>query len=177
MGRASIPDRAMLFCSILHNPDAPLIQTLQKLIGEFGEMALETEPLEFTYTDYYRHEMGHPLYRVMTAFSELIERDCLPEIKTKTNEIEDLYRQDGKRLINIDPGLLTLENICLATTKPYSHRLYLGKGIWAEITLIYKGSSYQKLAWTYPDYASEDLIRVFNGLRDDYKRRVQCRQV
>lgn len=176
MGRASIPDRAMLFCSVLYHTGAPIVQAIRSLINEFGDTVLETEPMEFTFTDYYHHEMGRPLYRVMLAFSDLVERDSLPDVKNRTNRIEDGYRQDGKRRINLDPGLLTLENICLATTKPYSHRLYLGKGIWAEITLIYKGNSYQKLAWTYPDYASEDLVRFFNGLREDYRRRGPCRQ-
>jgi len=176
VGRASMPERAMLFCSILFHAEAPLIQAIHRLVSEFGDTLLETEPKEFTFTDYYHQEMGRPLYRVILAFSGLVERDCLPDVKSRTNEIEDEYRRDGKRKINLDPGLLTLENISLATTKPYSHRLYLGKGIWAEITLIYKGNSYQKLAWTYPDYASEDLIRVFNGLRDEHKRRIQCRQ-
>ena len=176
MGSASMPDRALLFCSVLYHAEAPLDQTIGTLISEFGETLLETEPMEFTFTDYYHREMGGPLYRVILAFAELVERDCLPDIKTRTNVIEDTYRRNGKRRINLDPGILTLENICLATTKPYSHRLYLGKGIWAEITLIYKGNSYEKLAWTYPDYASGYLVRIFNGLREDYKRRVQCRQ-
>lgn len=176
MGSASAPDSALLFCSALYHAEAPLDEAIRTLIGEFGDTLHESEPMDFTFTDYYHREMGRPLHRMIIAFSTLVERDCLPEVKTRTNDVEDSYRLNGKRRINLDPGILTLENVCLATTKPYSHRLYLGKGIWAEITLIYKGSSYQKLDWTYPDYASEPLIRIFNGLREDYKRRVPCRQ-
>jgi hypothetical protein len=70
-----------------------------------------------------------------------------------------------------------MENICLATTKPYSHRIYINQGIWAEVTLIYQGNSFHKLEWTYPDYASNELIRIFNELRETYRRRrLQCRE-
>lgn len=166
----------MLFCSVLYKADAPVTQAVQTLIDDYGDTVLQTEPMEFSFTDYYHHEMGSPLKRLILAFSDLVERDSLPDIKTRTNAIEDTFSRNGKRQINLDPGLLTLENICLATTKPYSHRLYLKNGIWAEVTLIYRGDSYHKLAWTYPDYASEDLVRIFNGLRQEYKRRIQCRQ-
>lgn len=176
MGRATIPEKSQLFCSVLYHPDVHLDQALRTLKHTFGDTVHETEPTLFTFTEYYHPEMGSPLCRAILAFSDLVERDCLPEVKSRTNMIEDDYRQEGRRMINLDPGILTLENICLATTKPYSHRLYLGRGIWAEVTLIYKGSSYQKLEWTYPDYASEALIRFFNSLREDYRRRIQCRQ-
>jgi hypothetical protein len=69
-----------------------------------------------------------------------------------------------------------LENICLATTKPFTHRIYLGKGIWAEITLIYRGESYRRLEWTYPDYGSDELIGIFNNLRETYRRRLRCQE-
>jgi len=176
VGRASKPGKAMLFCSVLYNIEAPVDQVIHTLTREFGETILSTEPMEFTYTDYYHQEMGKHLYRVILAFSNLVERDALPDIKTHTNEIENTYLKEGRRQINLDPGLMTLENICLATTKPYSHRMYLRKGIWAEITLIYTGNSYRKLEWTYPDYASDELVSLFNRLREDYKRRVQCLQ-
>lgn len=101
----------------------------------------------------------------------------MPEIKTEANKIENNFLEHGKRRINIDPGLITLENICLVTTKPYTHRIYLGKGIWSEITLIYKGESYQKLEWTYPDYGSKELIEFFNGIREQYKRGLRCHRV
>jgi hypothetical protein len=176
VGRACVPDKALLFCSVLYHRDAPLDRAIQALDTNFGHPAFTSESMPFNYTDYYRREMGEPLHRVILAFSELVGRDCLPDVKTRTNEIEDRFLKGGKRSINLDPGLLSLENICLATTKPYSHRFYLGKGIWAELTLIYRGNSYQKLEWTYPDYASDDLIRIFNHLRDDFKRRMPCRQ-
>jgi hypothetical protein len=77
--------------------------------------------------------------------------------------------------VNLDPGILSLENICLATTKPYSHRIYLAGGIWAEVTLMYRKDSYHPLEWTYPDYASQELLEIFAHLRILYKEKLRCR--
>jgi hypothetical protein len=118
--------------------------------------------------------MGPGLKRMIAAFEQLVPRDFMPEAKIKSNEIEDIFLTDGKRGINIDPGILSLENVCLATTKPYSHRIYLAQGIRAEVTLIYKGDTYRGLEWTYPDYASEELRSVFKEIRTIYKGRLKC---
>jgi hypothetical protein len=52
--------------------------------------------------------------------------------------------------------------------------MYLARGIWAEVTLIYKGETYSGLEWTYPDYASEELRSVFKEIRTIYKGRLKC---
>lgn len=174
MGRTSIPEDVMLFSSVLYHEKAPVDSVLSILNDRFGDTLLVTDPMPFTYTSYYHAEMGSPLSRILIAFSRLVPRDSMPAIKTGTNEIEYNFMKKGNRTINLDPGLITLENVCLATTKPYIHRIYLGKGIWAEVTLIYRGNSFQKLEWTYPDYASDELIQTFNGLRETYKRRYRC---
>jgi hypothetical protein len=162
---------------MIYNEKAPVDQAISMLMEKFGQSYMTTDAKAFNYTDYYCREMGSPLYRLILVFSELVERNSMPEIKTEANNIENNFLEQGNRRINIDPGLITLENICLATTKPYTHRIYLGKGIWAEITLIYRGESYQKLEWTYPDYGSNELIEFFNGIREKYKRRLRCHQV
>jgi hypothetical protein len=165
----------MLFISVLYREKAPVQEAVSFLKERFGETLLSTDPMPFTYTSYYRGEMGSPLFRVVLAFEKLVPRDSMPETKLFTNALEQTLARDGKRVINLDPGILSLENICLATTKPYSHRIYLSQGIWAEITLMFKGNSYQKLNWTYPDYASAGMIGIFNDMREKYRRRLRCR--
>ncbi len=174
MGKASPPEAVLLFSSILFREDAPLEGGKDLLLQRFGEACFVSGPLPFTYTDYYHREMGAPLARIVMAFSGLVPRDCLSEVKTVTNAIEERFLRNGSRTLNIDPGILSLENVCLATTKPYSHRIYLSQGIWAEVTLVFRRNSYQKLEWTYPDYASSEMIRIFNTLRDTYKRSIKC---
>ena len=91
------------------------------------------------------------------------------EIKRTTNKIENGYLQDGKRQVNIDPGYISLERLVLATGKNYTHRIYLSKGIFADLTLIFHKGSFSPLQWTYEDYASPEIIAFFNDVRDRYK--------
>jgi hypothetical protein len=177
VGTAIIPHDVMLFCSVLFNDNAPVDKVLSSLKRAYGEFVYKSETMPFDFTSYYEDELGSPLYRILVAFDTLIPRESMPEVKIMTNKIElDLMRGD-KRTVNLDPGILTLENVNLATTKPYSHRIYLKDGIWAEVTLIYTKNSYQPLEWTYPDYASEGLVRIFHELREIYKGRRRCQKV
>lgn len=176
MGNASLPEDVMLFVSVLYHEKAPVHEAVYSLKQRFGETSVSTDPMPFTFTSYYHEEMGSPLLRMVLAFENPVPRESLPETKLFTNALEETLAKDGKRTINLDPGILSLENICLATTKPYSHRIYLTQGIWAEITLIYQGNTYQKLDWTYPDYASAGMIGIFNNLREKYRRRLRCRE-
>jgi len=63
----------------------------------------------------------------------------------------------------------------LATTKNYAHRIYLGGGIYAEVTLRYQGGTFRPWPWTYPDYASPPLIAIFNHIRQLYVRQLRER--
>jgi hypothetical protein len=74
----------------------------------------------------------------------------------------------GGRKVNIDPGYLAASKFILATGKDYSHRIYLGKGIYGDLTLIVQKGAFTPLPWTYPDYASQPLIGLLNLLRQRY---------
>jgi len=69
------------------------------------------------------------------------------------------------RQVNIDPGYLDLAKLVLATTKDYAHRIFLRKGIFAEITLSFRGNSFSANEWAYPDYRSKEYIDIFNQIR------------
>ena len=91
-------------------------------------------------------------------------------IKERTNEIEGEWAEDGRRSINLDPGLLSLSSIVLATTKNRSHRIAIGRSLYAELTLIYQNRHFEALPWTYADYRSEEVQEVLLRLRDRYKQ-------
>ncbi len=93
----------------------------------------------------------------------------LASIKHRSNEIELEFRVGGKRQCNLDPGLISLWNFVLATGKVNAHRIYLGTGIYADLTLIFRSSSFQPLPWTYPDYASMEIRSILNDVRKNYK--------
>lgn len=164
------PLPAKLFMSILfcEAQKSQLGELVSRLEETFGPTDYTSECLKFDYTDYYAPEMGNDLSRVFVAFAPLIERDGIIEVKQKTNQLEMEYSDGEKRRFNLDPGLVTPENIMLSTNKNFTHRIYLGKGVYGEITLLFRNKSYRPLDWTFPDYASQQVIAIFMELRKRY---------
>lgn len=166
MGKIGHPRQVRLFASIIFHERADIAQVLSRLGKTIGPIEEKTGPALFTQTTYYAKEMGEGLRRFFVLFAPLFDRASLPDIKTATNEIEDFFAVDGGRTVNIDSGYIALEHVILATTKGYAHRVYLGKGIYADLTLMFNSGSYRTLPWTYPDYAEAETITLFNRWRE-----------
>ena len=92
----------------------------------------------------------------------------MADIKLETNLLEDQYVRGGRRRVNIDPGYLLYERFVLASGKNFSHRIYIGKKIYADLTLIYQRGVFEKLPWTYPDYADQPIISFLERARARY---------
>lgn len=165
MSKPQPPKRAKLIVGILFRDFAVQRQVLTILSDHFGPWDFLSEPRPFTYTTYYDREMGAGLYRQTGSLQELVQPAALPEIKHYTNRVEQQFCLDGKRRINLDPGLLSLERLVLATGKNYTHRVYLRDGIYADLTLIYQTGAYRPLPWTYPDYQEPGLRQALAALR------------
>jgi len=170
------PNPAKLFMSLIASDDTILDHGMEDLRIVFGEPDFISERILFNFTDYYTQEMGRDLFRRFITFESLISIPLLPDIKQKTNRLEEKYATAvGNRRINIDPGYVCLEHVILATTKGYTHRPYLREGIYADLTLVYRNKSFQPLEWTYPDYRQENIIRLFNQLRKKYLENLKGR--
>ena len=152
---------------------------IDKVIAEMSEVFSPIDrvsgELVFDRTRYYEKEMGWPLYRRFVSFEELVPAERLVDVKLSTNKLERQYTLNGKRQVNIDPGFLSHERVILATGKNYVHRIYLSKGIYADLTLLYKKGGYSYLEWTYPDYRNEDVIDFFNQVREIYAHQIKER--
>ncbi|OPZ95339.1 MAG: hypothetical protein BWY71_02269 [Planctomycetes bacterium ADurb.Bin412] len=72
------------------------------------------------------------------------------------------------RPINLDPGYIDASKLVLATTKNYSHRIYIGQSMYAEATLHYHRGKWQAWPFTYPDYGSGLYDPFLNAARDRY---------
>lgn len=157
-----------LVIGILLNNKSLLHEVAANLVQMFGKLDMLSAWMDFDFTEYYAKEMGKPLYRRMLVFSELIEQQDLAKIKLATNEVEKTYAIDGNRRVNIDPGYLLYERFVLATGKNYSHRIYIGHRIYADLTLIFQQGTYQSLPWTYPDYGDQKMVGFLNQVREKY---------
>ncbi len=174
MGIVRPPKRAKLCCGLLVGDETLLPEVRRRLATQVGPIDRESEIWPFDTTDYYADEMGDDIRRQFISFAELISVDRLPEIKRLTNALElrfcdDLAMPHATRPVNIDPGYMTHSKFVLATTKDYSHRLYLGGGIYGEVTLHYESGDWQPWPWTYPDYATETYRSFFRQVRETYK--------
>ena len=160
--------------SSLFSSQAHLIdQVIIEMEGLFGPTDWISPAFFFDRTRYYEREMGWPLHRRFVSFKTLVRPQDIVEIKRQTNTLEKKASQDGKRKINIDPGYVALERLVLATGKNYTHRIYLSKGIYADLTLIFQKGSFTPLAWTYKDYSDSKSIGYFNEIRERYKRQIR----
>jgi hypothetical protein len=163
MGIPRHPEKAMLFVGALFSREDCYLEAYRALQQTFGEVIMETPPVAWNYSDHYEEEMSGPLFRRFIFFRNMIEPDALSRVKLATNELELNLATDGKRNINLDPGYLTLAKIILASTKDYSHRIYLKEGIYAETTLIFSKAvgKFVPNINTYNDYKDEKNLRFF----------------
>jgi hypothetical protein len=168
MSRPIDAEAVKLVMSVLSAQSGFLQDALSDLSGRYGTMDFISALLPFDYTDYYAGEMGSPLYRRFAAFENLVKPEALPDIKRETNVLEEKYAKDGRRRVNIDPGYINHAHLILATGKGYTHRPYLRDGIYADLTLIYQKGTFRTLPWTYPDYAAEGTIGLFDKIRCKY---------
>jgi len=165
MGEVREPRPVKVFVGILLALPSALPEVRALLAEQLGPADCESQLLDFSYTDYYEPEMGPDLKRVFLGFHRLAIPDALVDLKLFTNRLEQTFAVNGKRTVNIDPGYLTAARVVLASTKDFSHRLYLGRGIYGEVTLVYQKKDFQALPWTYPDYRSEGYRQFFRELR------------
>jgi hypothetical protein len=167
MRKPSPPAPVLLFVATLYHDEEYFSAARRKLQDLFGDSILESQPLPWDYSGYYADELGSPILRRFIFFGNMINRETLPDIKLETYRIEEQMSMGGKRSINLDPGYITPYHVVLASTKNYSHRVYIGKGIFAEVTLIYKEKDgrYQPNLFTYRDYASDAYADIFSQAR------------
>ena len=140
----------------------------EKLVDSFGPISYISPSMPFTFTDYYNPEMGEGIERFFISFSRLISPDALADAKTITNAIELDEAVDGKRKINLDPGLISEASVILATTKNRDQRIAIGQNLYAEVTLIYQNHGFVSFPWTYADYRSDDVQTILIKMRKDY---------
>ena len=168
MSQPKEPMPAKLVVSVFLKEKALIKSVVEDLIEQYGTVDVLRAWMPFDWTAYYQSEMGTPLFRRMLVFKRLIEQAALPEIKQATNDIEKRYVANDKRRVNIDPGYLLLERFVLATGKNFSHRIYSGKQIYADRTLIYQTGGFRALPWTFPDYADSGMHAFLEKARKKY---------
>lgn len=172
MGKIREPEKVALFIATLYSKNEYFEKAFKILTEEFGNTLFLSQPYKWDYSTYYNKELGSRILRRFIFFEKLINPGLLPDIKIETNKIEEKLSIEGRRQINLDPGYMTLSKIVLASTKNYAHRLYLDKGIYGEVTLIYRDKTYKPHIFTYKDYQDKACLDIFMEVRKIIKSRI-----
>ena len=169
------PPPVKLFFAVLAAPGALVEELERRLCSEFNPVDARVDDFDFDgCATYYGDEMGLGLRKRFIACKGLVGRDELPGIKIHTNRLERFYASEDTRgrTINIDPGYVDSARVVLATGKDFTHRIYVGQGIWAETTLHYRRRppGFEPLPWTYRDYRRNETLAFFNEARVIHRR-------
>jgi hypothetical protein len=169
MWKLQDPKPVKLIIGILAADQQCLHAAIEAIEDKFDGTDLVSDVWPFTQTDYYRDQTGPNILRQFVSIERLIDPGRLAKIKLKTNKLEQ--KLTGRlhmplpRPVNLDPGIIEASKLILASTKNYSHRIYIGKKMYAEVTLIFDKGSWCPLPYTYPDYRQQCYFDFFEKVR------------
>ncbi|WP_372369851.1 DUF4416 family protein [Candidatus Uabimicrobium sp. HlEnr_7] len=166
------PKPVKLFVGCIFSDEIAFCNACSRLENHYGTIDTRSDIWSFSHTNYYEKDMGKNLHKCFITFKDLILPDVIKDIKVFSNDLERLLQQKTMRSVNLDPGYLDCAKVILATTKDYTHRVYLGSGIYAEVELFYHKGTYKAWPWTYPDYQSEHYIQFFLDVRRIYRKQL-----
>ncbi len=167
------PLKVKIITGFLSDDPERITSAKKALSRRLGDIDIESGIMDFNYTDYYKKEFGTGLKRQFVGFEKLVSQEGLHKVKLISGDIERAFSQNGSRTVNIDPGFVNHAKLVLFTTKDYSHRLYLGSGIYAEVTLRFVNEGFEPLPWTYPDYRTPEYLSFFNEARKIFSSQIK----
>lgn len=166
---------AAFLCAVMARGADGVDTAVDGLAARFGAVQARSPIWAFDMSGYYEAEMGQGLAKGLVWLGDPIDPERLAGRKRQTLAFERQRAVEGdagalRRTVNVDPGLLSEESLVLATTKASGHRVAIGTGLWAEVTLRFERGEYRPLPWTYPDYrgpeVGEFLLEVRRRLRE-----------
>jgi len=179
MGHPTPHPPALLLLAVFSRHEAALDWARRRAVEVWGDLALESPAFDFHQTEYYTPSMGPGLRKVFFAFQRPFDPAMLVDVKLQTNQWEDEYAASAShaepRPLNLDPGYLTPGKLVLASTKDFVHRIYLSRGIYAEVTLFYRHHRWQHHDYTFPDYRRPEYHAFFTQCREWLKRTEEVR--
>ena len=169
-----IPRLCKPVCAVTAGNPELIEQAIGWLTLQLGETDLKSEIFSFdSYSHYYEKEMGSGLLKQFVSFNRLVTPLFLSAFKRKCAAFERATARNSARIVNIDPGYWADAKLVLASTKNYSHRIQIGRRIFAELTLMFTKGRLSALEWTYPDYSSELGLKYFSEVRKIYFKQLE----
>lgn len=169
------PTPVKLFCGVLFTDNLLLEKAKNTLAARFSKIDYQSEQFSFHISEYYRPEMGWPIYRLFWSFEAIIKPNEIASIKIVCNEIEDKLMIQGNRKVNLDPGYVDYDKVVLASAKYNGQKIYLDLGIYADLTLRYEKGNYYPYPWSFPDFKNGQYNQTFLRIREIYKTQLRTK--
>jgi hypothetical protein len=164
------PTPGRLIVSVVYGQIDALADCLRKLERTFGRVQFETEDIPFTGEFRHREEMGANLQRRFFSFEQMIDRDRITDTKKACRRIEQQFADQVDdfyfRAVNVDPGIMTPDNVLMVSYRETHYRIYLGRGVFGQLELVYSRGRFVALPWTNEDYCHENAVEFFNRVRE-----------
>jgi hypothetical protein len=167
------PEPVKFLVAVFSTETSLIAEAINRVQTAVGPLDYISEIFVFDQTEYYRSEMGWPLYKRIVAIEAPMDPADLIRVKIACRKIEDDYCEGDRRRVNLDPGYVAKQRLVLGTGKDQAHRIYLGQGVYAELTLIYERGEFRSLPWTYPDFAGEQVRGFAADIRKRYLHQLQ----
>lgn len=147
-------------------------QVIGHLSELFGECDYIGNWYPFTHTNFYAAEMGPDLKRCFVSFKKLTAPELLGQAKLWCSEVEDRFKEDGRRRVNLDPGYVDYFKVVLASGKFGGHKIAVTKGCWADFIMMYSKGKWHPMPWCFPDFAQGTYDRDLTKIRRLFKKGV-----
>jgi hypothetical protein len=169
----SVPP-VQLLVGVLEADGGRFVEARRLLAEAFGLEESLHGPWPFDLTDYYDQEMGGAeIRRWFLAYAEPVLSEQLAEVKLITNRIEDELAIEGRRRVNLDSGYLDFQKLVLASAKFHTCKIHVGRGIWADLTLLYHDGRWDPLPWSFPDFRDDRYYAALTAIREAYRRKMR----
>ncbi len=176
MSTIKTPVPVSLFVAALYAPTFSDAAVSELIAEHFGNALLPGPVFDFNFSDYYDAEMGPNLRKAFFMLDRLLDPVELPEWKLRAMALEEQHAREGKRTINLDPGYLEAPKFVLATAKNFTHRIYIGRGVYADVQLYMRDGKFQTNPWTYPDYKLPEHLSFFEQARSKYFEKIRTKE-
>ena len=147
----------------------PSIGIYELLADEFGPIDYKGPFISFADTPYYEKEFGEQLVRRWIGFQELIFPENLPDLKLRSSKLEKKLSVGKSRQYNLDPGYLDSDKLVLASFKRGPFKLYMGKGVWADMLLSYAKGKFHAFPWSFTDFCDDRYHKSLTVMREKFK--------
>ena len=163
-----------LLVAILWAERGALDESLRLLTGLYGPPDFIGPDRAFDVTRYYEREMGSGLSRRLVSFQRPVSPEVLVQAKHDCNGIEERLAGAAGRRVNLDVGYLDHNKVVLGSNKGAGQKIYLDRGVYADLVGHYREGRYQPFEWTFPDFRDGRYDPDLAAIRKTYLEQLRA---